>query len=321
MLAGAQSAQRAEARGQSSLFDLMGGGDADDASATGTPLPPVPPVGQRERLAWEKEALGLFLSDHPFQEAARWLRQRVTATTASIGEDSSGEKVVLAGVLSGVRRIVTKRKDTMLVAQLEDLHGSLELVVFPRTLERTAGVWRDDAVVIVEGKTDQKRLGNDDRAVRQLICDSAEEWTPPPPGTEPPPEPAEVLLPAPAPALPAWALDEAVEEEVEVVGVEAGLVGDLPGALTPLAPAASAEPRRLLHLRFVRAGDDATDLERLRSLHALLLERPGPDRFELIVVHGQVQHRLVVAEPQVSYTPDVERALRALLGPDNVRVF
>src|SRR4051794_6189888 len=219
VLAGAQATQRAEARGQASMFDLFGGGNEADADAAPvSTLPVVPEVPRRERLGWEKEALGLFLSDHPFQEAARWLRRRVTATTASIGEDSAGERVVVAGVLSGVRRIITKRKDTMLVAQLEDLHGSIELVVFPRTLERTGDVWQDDSVVIVEGKADQKRLGADDRAVRQIICESVECWTPPPPGSEPPAETEdEAAVLQPAPALPAWAA-ETVDEPDESAG-------------------------------------------------------------------------------------------------------
>lgn len=313
VLAGAQSAQRAEARGQASLFDLMGGGDVvDTPTVLATPLPPTPVLPPRERLAWEKETLGFFLSDHPFQEAARWLRTRVTATTASIGEESSGQKVVLAGVLSGIRRIVTKKKDTMLVAQIEDLHGTAELVVFPRTLERTAEVWQDDAVVIVEGKTDQKRLGNDDRAVRQLICDSAEQWTPPPPGSEPPPLAAdEELLPAPAPAAPAWATADVVE----------ATSADDPPAPPPDPETLAPIPLgRLIHLRFVRIGDDATDLERLRALYTLLAERAGPDRFELVVAHGRAQHRLVLPEPHVTYSPDVERALCSLLGAENVRV-
>jgi DNA polymerase-3 subunit alpha len=315
----------------------------------------VPEVPRRERLGWEKEALGLFLSDHPFQEAARWLRRRVTATTASIGEDSAGERVVVAGVLSGVRRIITKRKDTMLVAQLEDLHGSIELVVFPRTFERTGDVWQDDSVVIVEGKADQKRLGGDDRAVRQIICESVECWTPPPPGSEPPPEAEdEAAVLQPAPALPAWAAETVDEPDASAAdrpgkgtgasadqppaAVAAGAAADEPAALVPAPPAdeaASGAPAppagapaplapaplgRLLRLRFVRAGDDAADLERLRSLHVLLAGRPGPDRFELIVVQGQAQHRLVVPEPRVGYSPDVERALCNLLGAENVRV-
>jgi hypothetical protein len=77
---------------------------------------------------------------------------------------------------------------------------------------------------------------------------------------------------------------------------------------------------RLLHLRFVRAGDATVDLERLRSLHALLTGQPGPDRFELVVVHGTSQFRLAVPEPRVHYSADVERALRSILGAENVQI-
>jgi len=321
VLAAAQAAQRAEARGQSSLFDLMSGAGDGEAAAVQTPLPPVPPVAPRERLRWEKEALGFFLSDHPFQEAARWLRHRVTATTAALSEAPIGEKVVLAGVLSGVRRIVTKRKETMLVAQLEDLHGSIELVVFPRTLERTADLWRDDAIVIVEGKLDQKQLGRDERAIRQLICESAEEWVPPEPGAEPP-EPADEELPVlSAPTLPAWAIADSEELNGEAEAAdEAEPAPSAPGMAASPGAGEADRPGRLVQLRFVRAGDDAADLERLRMLHALLTHQPGPDRYELVVVQGARQHRLLLPEACIAYTPEMERTLRGLLGPDNVRV-
>jgi DNA-directed DNA polymerase III PolC len=302
-LASAQAAQRAEARGQASLFALLGeNADSPEAAGTTTPLPPVPTVSPRERLAWEKESLGVYLSDHPFQDAARWLRGRVTATTASLSEETGNEKVTLAGVLSGVRRILTKKRETMVVAQLEDLHGSIEVIVFPRTLERTAELWRDDAIVIVEGRLDS---GRDERPGRQLICEAAEEWTPPPPGSEPPP--AEPDPPATAvSAPPAWA---------RATEASAAAAGAAPTG-TELSPA----PARHLRLRFVREGDDDTDYSRLRSLHALLSRQPGPDTYELLLVHGDAEYRLLVPEARVACTPTVERALRQLLGPANVQV-
>jgi len=302
-LASAQAAQRAEARGQASLFALLGeNADSPEAAGTTTPLPPVPTVSPRERLAWEKESLGVYLSDHPFQDAARWLRGRVTATTASLSEETGNEKVTLAGVLSGVRRILTKKRETMVVAQLEDLHGSIEVIVFPRTLERTAELWRDDAIVIVEGRLDS---GRDERPGRQLICEAAEEWTPPPPGSEPPPvepDPPATAVSAP----PAWA---------RATEASAAAAGAAPTG-TELSPA----PARHLRLRFVREGDDDTDYSRLRSLHALLSRQPGPDTYELLLVHGDAEYRLLVPEARVACTPTVERALRQLLGPANVQV-
>jgi DNA polymerase-3 subunit alpha len=267
----------------------------------------VPAVSPRERLAWEKEALGVYLSDHPFQEAARWLRTRVTATTASLSEETGSEKVTLAGVLSGVRRILTKKRETMVVAQLEDLHGTIEVVVFPRTLERTAELWQDDAIVIVEGRLDTGRAGRDERPSRQVICEAAEAWTPPPPGSEPPPE--EAALPAGAEsALPAGTSAPAAEADYSATGA-APHGADLP-----------ALPTRHLRLRFVREGDDDADFGRLRSLHALLTRESGPDTYELLLVQGDAEYRLLVPEPRVACTPAVEDALRRLLGPANVQV-
>jgi hypothetical protein len=74
-------------------------------------------------------------------------------------------------------------------------------------------------------------------------------------------------------------------------------------------------------LRFVRAGDPTADLQRLRSLHALLNGRPGPDRFELVLVQGVSQFRLAVPEPRLHYSADVERELQTLLGAENVRIL
>src|SRR5207248_7670092 len=123
----------------------------------------------------------------------------------------------------------------------------IELVVFPRTLERTGDVWQDDSVVIVEGKADQKRLGgdaggprSDERAVRQIICESVECWTPPAPGSEPPPEVEDeaAVLP-PAPALPAWAA-EIVDEFDERPGTSAGQGSGTPAGQPPEAVTAGA---------------------------------------------------------------------------------
>src|SRR5205823_9720930 len=123
---------------------------------------------QPKRLEWEKESLGLFFSDHPFQEAARWLAERQLATTAQLGPELANERVKIAGVISSVKRITTRRKERMAVAVLEDLHGAVDVTVFPRTFAQTEQLWQDDAIVIVDGKLSLR----EDRL--QIICDAAE---------------------------------------------------------------------------------------------------------------------------------------------------
>lgn len=174
----AQQEQRAQEVGQITMFDLFG------PSATVAPAPTassktVPAASLKERLAWEKEVLGIYISSHPFQHAASWLQSRITATSGQIGEDLEGKKVVIAGVVAGVKSLTTKKGDRMAAVQLEDLHGGVEVVVFPKTYEKTRELWQPDAVVVVEGKVDVK----DDR--KKVLCEKAElfvvpEGTPPP---------------------------------------------------------------------------------------------------------------------------------------------
>ena len=157
------------------MFSMFGGGDdgRDAGPMIETPLPMVAEVGRRERLAWEKEAIGVFLSDHPFMDAARWLRAgRSYTVTSAISAEHRRRRRHHRGIVAAVRRITTRKGDTMAVATLEDLHGSVEVVGFPRTFQETAELWREDAILIVQGKVDAR----DDRL--QIIAEGLEEWTP-----------------------------------------------------------------------------------------------------------------------------------------------
>jgi hypothetical protein len=134
------------------------------------PLPSTPEAPLRERLRWEKELLGLYLSDHPLGDIAEPIGRFVTAYSGDLGEELDQQRVVVGGVITGVRSVVTKARATMAVATLEDLQGSLEVVVFPRTLEATADAWRSDAIVLVAGRVDHKG----DESV--LLADAVWDW-------------------------------------------------------------------------------------------------------------------------------------------------
>ena len=186
-IAAAQIDQKAASTGQVSLFDMFGGAE------TLAPKPVLaevavngvggPPTQSRERALWEKEVLGFQFGDHPFMEAAAWLANELSHDTSQLTSELSGERVKIAGLVTGVRRILTKTKSQMAVLTLEDLHGTIEAVVFPRVYERGVELWREDAILIVEGKVDTRS----DRP--QLVVDRADEWTAPPKGATPPPRP------------------------------------------------------------------------------------------------------------------------------------
>ena len=150
-LAAGQATQRDLLTGQTSLFDL-----AADSAGLEKPLPVRSEAPLRERLRWEKELLGLYLSDHPLGEIAEPLGRFVTAYSGELNEELDQQRVVLGGIVTGMRTVVTKSKSTMGVATLEDLQGSLEVVVFPKVLEQTSGSWRTEAILLVSGRVDHK---------------------------------------------------------------------------------------------------------------------------------------------------------------------
>ena len=165
-LAAAQADQRERASGQISLFDL-----AAEPSSLEAPLAEAPEIPTRERLRWEKELLGLYLSDHPLGEVAERIGHFVTAYSGDLKDESlDGERVVVGGVVTGSRTVVTKAKATMAVVTLEDLQGAIEVVVFPRLYEQTTGTWSDGVILLVAGRIDHR--GEE----VSLLADAAWEW-------------------------------------------------------------------------------------------------------------------------------------------------
>jgi len=162
-----QRHQRDVAAGQSTMFELFAPA-ADDGSIAfldgGEEIP------RRERLRWEKELIGLYLSEHPLSDIAGDLPEYVTAYTGDLAEESEQAKVTLGGILISSRRVVTRAGSTMLVAMLEDLQGSVEVVVFPKVFEQTAQSWADDSVVLVTGRIDRRD------ETPQILCEAVHAW-------------------------------------------------------------------------------------------------------------------------------------------------
>src|SRR6476469_9536997 len=152
-MASGQVAQHDRLTGQTSLFDM----GAEEASGMERPLPQTTEVPVRERLRWEKELLGLYLSEHPIGEVAEHVGRFVTAYSSDLRDESlDGQRVVVGGIVTGVRVVITKAKSTMAIVTLEDLQGTIEVVVFPRLYEQTAGTWRDGEILLVAGRIDHK---------------------------------------------------------------------------------------------------------------------------------------------------------------------
>jgi DNA polymerase-3 subunit alpha len=151
-IAAGGAAQRDRTTGQTALFDLGSSPEALDR-----PLPQVPEALSQERLRWEKELLGLYLSEHPLGAISEQLARFVTAYSGDLKDESlDGQRVVMGGIVTGLRTVVTRNKETMAVATLEDLQGTLEVVVFPRMYATAGGTFVEGAILLVAGRVDHR---------------------------------------------------------------------------------------------------------------------------------------------------------------------
>jgi DNA polymerase III subunit alpha len=152
--------KRKEAAGQFDLFGSLGGGDAGGSSATiAMPTITDDEWDKRDKLAFEREMLGLYVSDHPLAGLEQALMNAADTTIASLNEEGTvqdGAVVTLAGILTGVQRRITKQGRAWASATLEDLNGGVEALFFPNTYEVIGQYIAEDAIVVVKGRVDRR---------------------------------------------------------------------------------------------------------------------------------------------------------------------
>jgi DNA polymerase-3 subunit alpha len=108
------------------------------------------------RLAFEKEMLGLYVSDHPLLGSEGLLRRRTDGTIADLPEFEDGSMKVFGGIITGLQRKWTKRGELMAVFTLEDLQSSCEVMVFPKTMTEHGHKLGDDVAVCVKARVDKR---------------------------------------------------------------------------------------------------------------------------------------------------------------------
>jgi DNA polymerase-3 subunit alpha len=157
--------KRNEAVGQYDLFgDAFGGGGDGGAGGAGGGMVVTPPIptgewDKTDLLTFEREMLGLYVSDHPLFGVEHVLAAAADMSIATLAEEGSvsdGAVVNLAGILSGVQRRITKQGRAWASATLEDLGGAVEVLFFPNTYELVGQYIAEDAIVVVKGRVDRR---------------------------------------------------------------------------------------------------------------------------------------------------------------------
>ncbi|MDO8452088.1 MAG: OB-fold nucleic acid binding domain-containing protein, partial [bacterium] len=147
--------RRSIGAGQKGLFD--------DDESDGSPgifvdaLAETPELSKKELLAFEKELLGFYLTAHPLQSVVHILAEMHATPLSEISERSIGQRLTVGGIVAHVKKITTKAgNNEMAFVRIEDMSGSLEVVVFPKIYARTVDVWTIDQIVRVSGRIDEK---------------------------------------------------------------------------------------------------------------------------------------------------------------------
>ncbi|MGZ4258640.1 MAG: DNA polymerase III subunit alpha, partial [Gaiellaceae bacterium] len=151
-----QKQQQDRLLGQASIFDL---GEEPAASARHHASIPDGEFEKADLLRLEKESLGLYVSEHPLGAIRDQLRRRIDASLAELERRREGEVVLAGGIVAGMRTTTTKKGEPMAFVQLEDMTGSVEVVVFNSTYAAARGLLVEDAVLVVKGRVDHKQQG------------------------------------------------------------------------------------------------------------------------------------------------------------------
>lgn len=141
--------QKANNSSQNSLFGTM------EIETPTIELAKSFPASKNQRLHWEKELLGLYVSDHPISEYKEFFEKMATPIS-QLTNAMVGRSVKVGGVITKVQKIITKRKQNMAFVTIEDLRGRIELLVFPNALETTGALWQEEKIIIADGKLSDK---------------------------------------------------------------------------------------------------------------------------------------------------------------------
>jgi len=201
----------------------------------------------KETLAWERELMGVYLSEHPFSLVADKVASENTTLCGQLDAEMAGKSVVVAGMVAMAYHLFTRERQPFVRAILEDLDGSVEVMVWPNVYADTMDLWQEGNILLVEGKV---RI-RDDKV--QLNCDRVRRYQPE--------------------ATPAG--EVAVEEPVEVpVEAEERPVQEAP------------EERHHLIISLNQTSDRDRDEDYLRQVISTIKEFPGHDEARLCI-NGQ----------------------------------
>jgi DNA polymerase-3 subunit alpha len=291
MLAFASRLQKERASGQTDLF-----GNAVDVPIARVQLmldTTEEPINQRELLLWERELLGIYLSQHPLESYEAILSEQAIPL-AGLKVEHDGRAVSVGGAIQDVREITTKNGQRMAFIKIGDQSTDMELILFPSIYQQTTGIWERDRVVLVKGKVNAKdRDGNIGTEIK-IMVDDAREITP----------------------EQAQAYQETGKKKTAPKPVKAKKNKLTAGAASAaVRPAASTQLAPRVYIRL----EHSNDQDMLLSLKSTIDGRKGDT--EVVLVLGASDNKQVIKLPmRVIPDEDTMLSIGQLVGVDNVKL-
>ncbi len=280
MLAFASKLQKDALSGQTDLF-----GNADtEIKSTLALNEAVAAVTSHEQLIWERELLGLYLSQHPLAAFELYLAEQAVPLT-ELKPEHDGKAVQIGGAISSIREITTKNGQKMAFVRIADQFAEIEIILFPSIYQQTTGIWERDRVALIKGKVSAKdRDGNLGSEVKVLVDDARE------------------ITPEQAEAYQETGKKKKTPAKAKKVKTKAAAVSDKP---------ASIEPSRL----YVRL-ESSNDQDTLLTLKQTIDAHPGET--EVVLVIG-TQKQIIRLPNRISHETGVPQ-LEAVIGADFVKL-
>ena len=286
LLAYANRIQKEQAAGQVGLF---GDDDESDLSMRAQIIleGKSGSVDRQEQLKWERELLGLYLSEHPLKSYEHYLAERAMPIS-ELKPEMDGKLAVIGGAITSMREITTKNGQKMAFVKIADLLGEIEVVLFPTAYQSTAGLWERDKIVLVRGKLNGRdRMSGEVMSEVKILVDEAREITH---------EQAQAYQPTGK----SMKLPGASKAKIQSVGAKA------------------AEPAVKAQRLYIRL-NDSSDEQQLKSLKSLIDANHGST--DVVLVLGAADKKQVIKLPGgITAADSVLSELKELVGESHVVV-
>ncbi|HEX7474605.1 MAG TPA: OB-fold nucleic acid binding domain-containing protein, partial [Dehalococcoidales bacterium] len=312
ILAMAQVEQKLRNTGQATMFDLFG-------QSSSVPMPGLEINGEdvsaKEKLAWEKELMGIYLSEHPFARYAKLIDTSVTILPSQINAELDGQIITLVGMVDSVRELTTtKDHKPFCSAMITDDAAALEVMVWPRTYEDTRDLWKEGSFVLINGKVKVK----EDRV--QVTCDAAEIYSPEN-GTKP------ALIPpvsVPTPVKPNGIHKNGFANGVSGKNGNGKNGNGASNGTTSLngknGRATTSPPViKRLTITIFETEDEDKDAAYFNSLIGILRDYPGQDEVYFRVDNAD-EIKTLKWPIYVDCTPDLQKRLEKLVRRENLKI-